>query len=151
MCVLTHFLLHSTVQHSRWAHDSVVTLVQVMVLGRVKVCQDKHRLKDGVLRLCELLYSVCAHARRVDVLGRRLTVNQDVTPNQNHTRVGMKHVSDAGALLVSLSVYFKLQSTQKRVRKDSSLQFNVKTAEILNQSRPQFLELNQFLISKRWN
>lgn len=72
--VNTHFLLHCALEHNRRPHNSVVTLVQVVVLGRIKVGQDEHRLKLGVLRISKLLHGVCDQVWRVDVLKRRITL-----------------------------------------------------------------------------
>lgn len=82
-----------------------------MVLGRVKVSQDEHRLKVGVLRVGKLLNGICAYEWRVDVLKRRFTFKQDTWRKQlilthpchrsrdhNHARAGTKHGSDTLAL-----------------------------------------------------
>lgn len=90
VCEITHFLLHRTLQHNRRPHNPVVSLVQVVVLGRVEVCEDEHRLKVGVVGICELLDGVCGQAGRVDVLRRRFTVQLDAGQKQlvlTHVRV----------------------------------------------------------------
>lgn len=68
---VTYFLLHSTLQHNRRPYDAVVTLVQVVVLGRVEVRQDEYALKVRVLCISKLLHMVRGHERSVDVLKTR--------------------------------------------------------------------------------
>lgn len=68
---MTYFLLCSTVQHNRRPNDTVVTFVEVAVVGRIKVCEDKHCLKISVISISKLLDIVCHYARDADVLNRK--------------------------------------------------------------------------------
>lgn len=56
-------------QHDGGAHNAVVPLVKVAILGTVEVSQDKDRLEVRVVLVRKLLDSVGGHARGgVDVL-----------------------------------------------------------------------------------
>lgn len=68
---MTYFFLCRTVQHNRRPNNAVVAFVEVAVVGRVKVCEDEHRLEISVLSISKLLHFVCNYAWGVDVLNRK--------------------------------------------------------------------------------
>lgn len=66
---ITDLLLGGAVQHDGGAHNAVVPLVKVAILGTVEVSQDKDRLELRVVLVRKLLDSVGGDARGgVDVL-----------------------------------------------------------------------------------
>lgn len=68
---MTYFLLCCTVQHNRRPNYAVVAFVEVAVVRRIKVPEDKHCLEISVLSISKLLDIVCNYARGVDVLNRK--------------------------------------------------------------------------------
>lgn len=64
----SYFFLRSTVQHHRRPDDAVVSFVEVVVIGWIEVCENKHRLKLSVVSISKLLDVVCHYARGADVL-----------------------------------------------------------------------------------
>lgn len=70
--MVTYLFLCSTVQHNRRPNNAVVTFVEVVVVRRIKVREDEHRLKISVLSVSKLLDVVCGYVRGVDVLNSKI-------------------------------------------------------------------------------
>ncbi|KAG7220492.1 hypothetical protein INR49_018060 [Caranx melampygus] len=86
-------------QYNRRPNNAVVTFVEVAVVRRIKVCEDKHCLKVSVLFIPKLLRVVRHYARGVDVLKRK-----------NHN---MNSTGQSSSTLICSIILSNLNSTQR--------------------------------------